>query len=75
MIFIYKIIGENNLFDVLGTVLKNRGIEDKERFLNPSKEDVIHYNKLKNIEKAVELFNKHRGGGSAIAVIVDSDCD
>lgn len=41
------------------TVLENRGIKDKERFLNPSKEDEIHYSNLKNISEAVELLNDH----------------
>ncbi len=75
MVGIYKLIGDGNIFKPLETVLKNRGIKDIERFLNPSKEDVIHYSKLKNINKAVELFDRHKGGGSAILVLVDPDCD
>lgn len=57
------------------TVLENRGIMNKERFLNPSKEDEIHYSKLKNIDKAVGMFNKHRASASKFAILVDSDAD
>lgn len=75
MVRIYKVIGRNSLFDILGTTLENRGIEDVERFLRPSKEDEIHYSNLKNIDRAVEMFNKHKENNSSIAVIVDSDSD
>jgi single-stranded-DNA-specific exonuclease len=72
---LYKIKGTNNLLSPLSTVLENRNIEDKERFLNPSKEDVIHYTNLKNIGEAVELLNEHIESKSSIAVVVDSDAD
>lgn len=57
------------------TVLENRGIKDKERFLNPSKQDEIHYSKLKNIDKAVKMFDRHKGDTSEFAIVVDSDAD
>ncbi|MGG0667860.1 DHH family phosphoesterase [Lederbergia citrisecunda] len=63
------------LFDILGTVLDNRGIKDAERFLKPSASDVIHYSNLKNIERAVELFIRHTGRNSTIVVLIDSDAD
>ena len=56
-------------------MLKNRGITDTKRFLNPTKNDLNHYSKLKNIDKAVKLFDKHIKKGSEIAVLVDSDPD
>lgn len=72
----YKAIGENNIMgDLVSQVLNNRGIKDKERFLNPSIEDVIHYSNLKNMERAVELFDKHQDNGSTVDVLVDSDAD
>jgi single-stranded-DNA-specific exonuclease len=61
------------LFDILGTVLENRGIKDVERFLKPSASDIIHYSKLNNIDKAVGMFEKHKGDTSEFTVLVDSD--
>lgn len=77
MFAIYKLIkdSDNSLFDIVGTVTKNRGIKDIEKFLRPSKEDEIPYYKLKNMSKAVELFNKHKINSSTVSVLVDSDCD
>lgn len=77
MFAIYKLIegSDNSLFDIVGTVTKNRGIKDIKKFLKPSKEDEIPYYKLKNMSKAVELFDKHKGGESTVSVVVDSDCD
>lgn len=77
MFAIYKLIkdSDNSLFDIVGTVTKNRGIKDIEKFLKPSKEDEIPYYKLKNMSKAVELFNKHKINSSTVSVLVDSDCD
>lgn len=75
MVDIYKLIGANSLFDVMGTVIENRSITDKERFLKPSARDIIHHSKLKNMDKAVKVFNKHKGDTSEITVVVDSDGD
>lgn len=72
----YKILGSNIIFgDILQQVLENRNIKDQERFKNPSPKDIIPFRNLKNIDKAVEIFDKHKGGGSTVTVIVDSDCD
>jgi hypothetical protein len=37
----YQLIGKNNLLEPMGTVLRNRGIEDIQSFLNISEKDVI----------------------------------
>lgn len=77
MIEIYKLIGKNDLWNGNGlkTVLENRGIEDMERFLNPSADDVIHHSKLKNMSEAVEKFNEHLEKDSEFVVVIDSDGD
>lgn len=77
MILIYKLIGKNDLWNGNGlkTILENRGIEDMERFLNPSADDVIHYSKLKNMNEAVEMLDKHLEKASDFVVVVDSDGD
>src|SRR6185312_9920168 len=73
----YKLNTKGNamLFDILSTVMANRGIENKEKFLKLSASDTIHYNKLKNIDKAVKMFKKHKENKSDITVLVDSDPD
>lgn len=63
------------LFDILSTVAENRNIKDVERFLKPSASDVIHYSNLKNIDRAVKIFDKHNANNSKVTVLVDSDCD
>lgn len=71
----YKLVGSNMLFDILGQTLENRGIKDVEEYLEPSHKHELHYSKLKNMDKAVELFDKYKGGGSRVVVIVDNDSD
>ncbi|MEB5480915.1 DHH family phosphoesterase [Shouchella clausii] len=72
----YRLIGENNIFEEpIEQILRNRGITNVDGFLNPSEEDVIHYSKLKNIDKAVKCLLNHLGKNSEIVVIVDSDPD
>src|SRR5690554_1162828 len=46
-----------------------------ERFLNPSVVDIIHHNKLKNMNEAVEKFNEHLEKDSEFVVVPDSDGD
>lgn len=75
MVEIYKLIGSNNLFNALETIMENRSIQDTERFLNPSIEDVIHHSKLKNMDKAVEMFDSHLERDSEFVVVPDSDGD
>lgn len=74
---IYKLIGDNNILNVLNTVAKNRGVEDLNKFLNPSKEDVLSPYLLKNMKEAVEMFKKHqkKGKKSKVVVLIDSDPD
>lgn len=71
----YKLIGKNNYLNPIETILKNRGIEDIQSFLNISEKNVIHWSKLKNIDKAVECLLKHIKNNSNIFVQVDSDFD
>lgn len=56
-------------------ILKNRGIEDVEKYTNLD-DSVIHpYSLLKNIDKAKECLLKHIEKESEIGIIVDSDVD
>ena len=56
-------------------VLKNREIEDWNTYLNLDESVVIPYQKLDNIENAVDLFTKHFNEKSKIGILVDEDPD
>lgn len=71
----YKLVGTNNIMSPVNTVLENRGIKDIEKFLNPSKQDEIHYSNLKNISEAAKMFDSHKSKDSEFAIVVDSDAD
>lgn len=72
----YKLIGENDyIFDVQGTILKNRGIADSDSFMNLDSSVVNSYKKLKNIDKAVGCLDKHIEKKSNILIVVDPDAD
>jgi single-stranded-DNA-specific exonuclease len=71
----YQLIGKNNLLEPMGTVLRNRGIEDIQSFLNISEKDIIHWSKLRNIELAVDCLLEHIKKDSKIFIQVDSDQD
>lgn len=73
MIEIYKIIGNNNIFNVLDTVIENRKIKNKSKFLSPSKLDILSPYLLKNMNLAIQMFKKHIKKGSVVAVLIDSD--
>ncbi|AZV43584.1 hypothetical protein BAOM_2975 [Peribacillus asahii] len=71
----YKLIGENHFMNPIETILRNRGIDDIQSFLHTSEKDIIHWNKLRNIEKAVECMISHIEKKNKIFIQVDSDCD
>lgn len=73
----YKLIegSANDVNDVVGTVLKNRGIENPQEYLNLTDSCVNDYNDLNNINEAIECFIKHYNNKDKIVVIPDEDCD
>src|SRR5699024_10483574 len=70
-------MGKNTYFDVLETVLNNRGITDVKRYLKASnnKDEEHHYSLLKNIDKAVDCIVNHIEKDSKIFIQIDSDFD
>ena len=73
----YKLI-ENSLNDINNpkeTVLRNRGIEDVDTYLNLDDSVLYHYSELDNIKEAVECLLKHLENDSEIHIVVDSDTD
>ncbi len=73
----YKLIdgSRNDVSDIVGTVLRNRGIEKPQEYLNLSEDCINDYNNLDNINSAVECFLEHYNNRDKIAIIPDEDCD
>jgi len=71
----YKLIGENNYFgDLQEEFFKNRGIKDIKNFKNLHKFKPTNSYDFKNMNKAVECFEKHIDT-STIGIIIDEDAD
>lgn len=61
--------------DFLETILKENGVEDINKFLNPSKSDIHDPFLLKNMDRACEIVKKHIENNSNIFLYVDVDVD
>lgn len=59
----------------LKELLKERGVENVECFLNPTKDNIQNWRALQNIDKGVELILNTISTDSPFALICDSDCD
>jgi len=71
----YKLIGNNDTSNVVKTILNNRGVDDADRYLNLSKDDIEDYRDLDNIDDAVSCFDKHFEKKDKIGILVDTDPD
>lgn len=69
----WKLIGRNDLFTPIETVLENRGIT-KDLF-ELDKSVIEDYNNYDNIEQGIELLLSHLDSNSKIEIIGDSDVD
>lgn len=67
--------GSNSTSNVMKEVLKNRGIENYNKYLHLDDSVIIPYEKLDNITDAVEYFVKHFNNKDLITILVDSDPD
>ena len=65
----------NDKENVIETVLLNRGIENPQEYLSLDESCTNDYNNLKNINEAVECFEKHFEENDAISILVDCDPD
>ena len=61
--------------EALKEILLDRGVENIEYFLCPSKECELNPYDLENIEIAAECLLKHLRNNSRICFVVDCDCD
>lgn len=60
--------------DIQSTILENRGIQNKNEFLNPTAtKAILDPYLLKNMKQAVAMFTKHMKEKSEVVVLVDSD--
>lgn len=74
--FKYKLIGDNDyIFDVQGTIARNRDIEDIDQILKVNQNVEKPYSNLINIDKAIYCIAKHIENNSNIYIVVDEDCD
>lgn len=73
----YKLIdgSANDINDIVGTVLRNRGVEKPQEYLNLNEDCINDYNDLDNTDKAVECFVEHYNNKDKIAIIPDEDAD
>lgn len=67
--------GNNDTSNVLKEVLKNRGIDDYNRYLNLDESVVQSYHDLDNISDAVDLFMNHFNNKDRMGILVDEDPD
>ena len=71
----YKLIGNNDVNNVIKTVLNNRGIEDTDTYLRLTDSVVQDYNDLSGIQDAVQCFSKHYEARNKIVLLPDEDTD
>lgn len=71
----YKLIGNNDINNIIKTILNNRGIEEWTKYLELHVSTRDAYSNLCNIKTAVELFDEHFRANNPIAILVDNDVD
>ncbi len=62
---------DNN--EIISTIFERRGIDDFVEFLHPTADDLIPFEKLKNIDKAFEIVDNSIAKNKSF--IVHADCD
>lgn len=73
----YKLIdgSANDINDIVGTVLRNRGVEKPQEYLNLTDSCTNHSCDLDNMNEAIKCFEKHLKARDEIAIVVDCDPD
>lgn len=69
----YRLIGNNDINNIIKTTLNNRGINDWHEYLNITKINDDEYNGLDNIEDAIKCFASHVERGSEVGILFDTD--
>lgn len=61
--------------EIIESLLESRGVEDFYEFLNPSSDELIPFEKLKNIDKAADIILDTIDNNGTFLVYYDTDCD
>ena len=71
-----KIDGKNmNNLEIIEAVLENRNIDDIVAFLKPTEDDLVPFEKMKNIDKAYQIIDDGITMGEKFLVLADVDAD
>ena len=62
-------------FEIIDAILESRNIEDVDSLLRPTEEDLVPFEKLKNIDKAYEIIDDGITMGEKFLVSADTDTD
>jgi len=76
----YKLIGNDTIYDynklsLCERILLSRGVENPQKYLNTTDEDLHSYELLDNIDEAVKCLLSHVDNNDNICILVDSDGD
>ncbi len=66
---------EMDQLEIIESLLESRGVEDFYEFLNPSSDELIPFEKLKNINKAADIILDTIDNDGTFLVYYDTDCD
>lgn len=61
--------------EIVDAILDERGIDDLDRFLHPTYDDLVPFEEMKNIDKAAEVIMQGVQNKKKFFVHFDSDCD
>ena len=71
----YRLVNKEIRKNYVEELLRERGVEDVEEFLNPTEDSLESYSALCNIDKGVRLLLNNIGENAQVALITDSDVD
>ena len=71
----YKLIGSNDIDNIIKTTLQNRGIDNCIEYLSLRSVDDEEYKGLDNIDEAIECFATHTENKDDIGILFDTDTD
>lgn len=71
----YILIGDNDIKNIKHTILKNRGVNNVENYLNLNSNCLYDYSLLDNINEGIYLLKKTIENELPIYIVVDSDPD
>jgi single-stranded-DNA-specific exonuclease len=75
MSFKYELLGKVGFGNEINDILKLKGVEDINSFLNPTEKNIENELLFDNIIRARDLYDMHIKLNSVIAIVVDPDVD